>query len=148
MDKSVCGGLVVGVSVDIQRTDGRVHSATCSAVNPANRSVTVEWFEKGETKGKEIEFDAVFELNPDLAPQRDDVMMPPPNAYQDDQDDIDDDSESLSEEADLSDYVADQAPMPRPRLASTGTRPGLRSSHTHANVPAYAHQQQQQQQQG
>ncbi|XP_045122811.1 kinesin-like protein KIF2A isoform X6 [Portunus trituberculatus] len=60
--------------------EGRVHSATVSAVNPAARSVTVEWFEKGETKGKEIDFDAVFALNPDLAPQ-DQNLMPPPKLY-------------------------------------------------------------------
>ncbi|XP_069127828.1 kinesin-like protein KIF2A isoform X1 [Argopecten irradians] len=59
-------GLKVGVNVDIQRTDGRIHSAVISGVNPEMRSVTVEWFEKGETKGKEIEVEAIFALNPDL----------------------------------------------------------------------------------
>ncbi|KAJ8305254.1 hypothetical protein KUTeg_015799 [Tegillarca granosa] len=49
------GSLKVGVNVDIQRTD-------------ETKSVTVEWFEKGETKGKEIECEAIFALNPDLAP--------------------------------------------------------------------------------
>ncbi|XP_037778399.1 kinesin-like protein KIF2A isoform X4 [Penaeus monodon] len=81
MEEANIGGLGVGVTVDIQRTDGRVHSATCSAVNPATRSVTVEWFEKGETKGKEIEFDAVFALNPDLAPQDQNAMPPPSRFY-------------------------------------------------------------------
>ncbi|XP_042218488.1 kinesin-like protein KIF2A isoform X3 [Homarus americanus] len=71
---------------------GRVHSATVSAVNPTARSVTVEWFEKGETKGKEIEFDAVFALNPDLAPQ-DQNAMPPPSKFDDDGDDVDDDDD-------------------------------------------------------
>lgn len=33
---------------------GRIHSAVISGVNPEMRSVTVEWFEKGETKGKEV----------------------------------------------------------------------------------------------
>ncbi|XP_066938012.1 kinesin-like protein KIF2A isoform X16 [Macrobrachium rosenbergii] len=80
MDEVNVGGLGVGVSVDIQRTDGRVHSATVSAVNTTSKSVTVEWFEKGETKGKEIEFDAVFALNPDLAPQ-DQNAMPPPSKF-------------------------------------------------------------------
>ncbi|KAK4314748.1 hypothetical protein Pmani_013998 [Petrolisthes manimaculis] len=60
---------------------GRVHSATVSAVNPTAKSVTVEWFEKGETKGKEIEFDAVFALNPDLAPQDQNAMPPPSKFY-------------------------------------------------------------------
>ncbi|XP_046356918.2 kinesin-like protein KIF2A isoform X3 [Haliotis rufescens] len=58
------GGLKVGVNVDIQRTDGRIHSAVISGVNLESRSVTVEWFEKGETKGKEIEVEAIFALNP------------------------------------------------------------------------------------
>ncbi|KAK3091618.1 hypothetical protein FSP39_021247 [Pinctada imbricata] len=62
------GGLKVGVNVDIQRTDGRIHSAVISGVNEEAKSVTVEWFEKGETKGKEIDVDAIFSLNPDLAP--------------------------------------------------------------------------------
>lgn len=33
---------------------GRIHSAIVSGVNWDMRSVTVEWFEKGETKGKEV----------------------------------------------------------------------------------------------
>lgn len=33
---------------------GRVHSAIVSGVNWEQRTVTVEWFEKGETKGKEV----------------------------------------------------------------------------------------------
>ena len=33
--------------------------------------MTVEWFERGETKGKEIELDAILSLNNDLAPQND-----------------------------------------------------------------------------
>ncbi|XP_071547928.1 kinesin-like protein KIF2A isoform X4 [Panulirus ornatus] len=65
----------------ISQKQGRVHSATVSAVNPTARSVTVEWFEKGETKGKEIEFDAVFTLNPDLAPQDQNAMPPPSKFY-------------------------------------------------------------------
>ncbi|XP_006813284.2 kinesin-like protein KIF2A, partial [Saccoglossus kowalevskii] len=64
--------LKVGLSVDIQRTDGRVHSAVISGANEAAQSVTVEWFEKGETKGKEIEVDQIFALNPEL------VAPPPP----------------------------------------------------------------------
>lgn len=33
---------------------GRVHSAVVSGVNLEQRTVTVEWFERGETKGKEV----------------------------------------------------------------------------------------------
>ena len=42
-----------------------------SGINLDSRSVTVEWFERGETKGKEIELDAILSLNNDLAPQND-----------------------------------------------------------------------------
>ncbi|XP_060608584.1 kinesin-like protein KIF2A isoform X4 [Ruditapes philippinarum] len=58
--------LKIGVNVDIQRTDGRIHSAVISGTNNEAKSVTVEWFERGETKGKEIEADAIFSLNPHL----------------------------------------------------------------------------------
>ena len=40
--------------MDIQRSNGRIHSALVSGVNLSARSVTVEWFEGGETKGKEV----------------------------------------------------------------------------------------------
>lgn len=60
------GGVRVGVNVNIKRTDGRVHSAIVSGVNLENKSVTVEWSEGGETKGKEIEFDSILALNPEL----------------------------------------------------------------------------------
>jgi len=33
---------------------GRVHSAVISGVNEQSSSVTVEWFEHNETKGKEV----------------------------------------------------------------------------------------------
>ncbi|KAK7508095.1 hypothetical protein BaRGS_00000334 [Batillaria attramentaria] len=62
--------LRVGLNVDIQRTDGRIHSAVISGINAETRSATVEWFEKGETKGKEIEVEAIFSLNPHLNPQQ------------------------------------------------------------------------------
>jgi hypothetical protein len=45
---------------------GRVHSAMVSKINPGSRSVTVEWYERGETKGKEVELDMLLQLNPEL----------------------------------------------------------------------------------
>ncbi|CAL1299552.1 unnamed protein product [Larinioides sclopetarius] len=66
MDGDVTNCLRIGQNVNIQRTDGRIHSAVISGINTVNRSLTVEWFESGETKGKEIEFSAIFNLNPDL----------------------------------------------------------------------------------
>lgn len=53
----------------IFQISGRIHSAIVSGVNLETRSVTVEWYERGETKGKEVEIDAILSLNPDLAPR-------------------------------------------------------------------------------
>ncbi|XP_043582567.1 kinesin-like protein Klp10A isoform X2 [Bombus pyrosoma] len=64
-----------GNSINIKRTDGRVHSAVVSGINWEQRTVTVEWFERGETKGKEVEMDAIVALNPDLTNQK--TMEPP-----------------------------------------------------------------------
>ncbi|XKL59859.1 hypothetical protein PGB90_000875 [Kerria lacca] len=57
-----------GITVDIKRTDGRVHAALISGINRENRSVTVEWFEGNETKGKEIDLDSILALNTHLIP--------------------------------------------------------------------------------
>ncbi|XP_064459179.1 kinesin-like protein KIF2A [Ornithodoros turicata] len=60
------GGLRPGLNVDIRRTDGRVHAATITAVDFRTGLVTVEWFEGGETKGKQLEVEALLRLNPAL----------------------------------------------------------------------------------
>lgn len=52
-----------GISIRIRRSDGRTHPAIVSSVNNVLQSVTVEWFEKGEIKGKEIDFETIFNLN-------------------------------------------------------------------------------------
>lgn len=57
----------LGNKVDIQRSDGRVHSAMISNVNTDMHSVMVEWYENGEAKGKEIDIDQILALNPDVA---------------------------------------------------------------------------------
>lgn len=57
---------------------GRVHSAMVSKINPQQRSVTVEWYERGETKGKEVELDMLLELNPELIKTRQTFIEPPP----------------------------------------------------------------------
>ncbi|CAN7993596.1 unnamed protein product, partial [Ixodes hexagonus] len=59
------GALKPGVNVDIRRTDGRVHPAVVTAVR--SRLVTVEWFENGQTKGKDVDREALVGLNPALA---------------------------------------------------------------------------------
>ncbi|XP_076308573.1 kinesin-like protein KIF2A [Tachypleus tridentatus] len=87
------GGLKIGINVEIQRTDvmtvkimnldttekGRIHSAVISGINIATKSVTVEWFERGETKGKEIEYDTLFSLNPGICevPRNVNKKLPP-----------------------------------------------------------------------
>lgn len=40
-----------------------------SKINFEARSVTVEWYERNETKGKEVELDAILQLNAELAQQ-------------------------------------------------------------------------------
>jgi len=75
--EAVMGGVRMGVNVDIKRTDGRIHSAVVSGIDVEKRSVTVEWFEKGETKGKEIELEQILGLNQDLAPSNDNTNVIP-----------------------------------------------------------------------
>lgn len=48
---------------------GRIHSAMVSKINLDARSVTVEWYERNETKGKEIELDTILQLNAELTQQ-------------------------------------------------------------------------------
>lgn len=40
-----------------------------SKINFDARSVTVEWYERNETKGKEVELDAILALNAHLCPE-------------------------------------------------------------------------------
>ncbi|XP_023800323.1 kinesin-like protein KIF2A isoform X2 [Cyanistes caeruleus] len=53
-----------------------------TSLNDDNESVTVEWIENGDTKGKEIDLESIFSLNPDLAPDEDiepnAEALPPP----------------------------------------------------------------------
>eukprot|EP00042_Codosiga_hollandica_P052880 m.678887 g.678887 ORF g.678887 m.678887 type:complete len:750 (-) comp58581_c1_seq1:194-2443(-) len=60
-------GLKTGSTVSIKRTDGRVHPAVVSGFNDAANTVTVEWFENDETKGKELDMKHILANNPDLA---------------------------------------------------------------------------------
>uniref|UniRef100_A0A336LQ14 Kinesin-like protein n=1 Tax=Culicoides sonorensis TaxID=179676 RepID=A0A336LQ14_CULSO len=77
----------IGRTVNIKRSDdfynfgeSRVHSAMVSKVNMASRSVTVEWYERGETKGKEVEMDMLLQLNPELfnITEPEIIQQPPP----------------------------------------------------------------------
>ncbi|GAA6106395.1 kinesin-like protein KIF2A isoform X1 [Tachysurus ichikawai] len=76
------GRIVVGIYVEIKRSDGRIHQAMVTSLNEDNESVTVEWIENGDTKGKEIDLESIFSLNPDVAPEEEislsPVTPPPP----------------------------------------------------------------------
>ncbi|TKR96102.1 hypothetical protein L596_010168 [Steinernema carpocapsae] len=55
-----------GIYVDIRRSDGRVHNAIVTGFNRETNFVSVEWFEDGETKGKEIALKVLYDTNPTL----------------------------------------------------------------------------------
>uniref|UniRef100_A0A8C4S9G1 Kinesin-like protein n=1 Tax=Erpetoichthys calabaricus TaxID=27687 RepID=A0A8C4S9G1_ERPCA len=70
------GKIQIGIYVEIKRSDGRIHQAMVTSLNEDNESVTVEWIENGDTKGKEIDLESIFALNPDIAP--DEEIAPSP----------------------------------------------------------------------
>ncbi|XP_046870276.1 kinesin-like protein KIF2C isoform X2 [Hypomesus transpacificus] len=63
---SITANLLVGLPVNISRSDGRVHSANVKAVDQAKCTVMVEWHEKSVCRGKEIEVDELWTLNKEL----------------------------------------------------------------------------------
>ncbi|KAM8743150.1 kinesin-like protein KIF2A isoform X2 [Sparus aurata] len=70
------GKIFVGIYVEIKRSDGRIHQAMVTSLHEDNESVTVEWIENGDTKGKEIDLESVFALNPDVAPDEEIPQSP------------------------------------------------------------------------
>ncbi|KAM7379307.1 hypothetical protein PAMP_004871 [Pampus punctatissimus] len=58
--------LLVGLSVQISRSDGRVHLATVKSVDTVKSIVMVEWHERNICRGKEIEVSELCTLNPEL----------------------------------------------------------------------------------
>ncbi|XP_017269371.1 kinesin-like protein KIF2A isoform X3 [Kryptolebias marmoratus] len=70
------GKIVVGTYVEIKRSDGRIHQAMVTSLNEDNESVTVEWIENGDTKGKEIDLESIFTLNPDVGPEEEIAPSP------------------------------------------------------------------------
>uniref|UniRef100_A0AAQ5Z053 Kinesin-like protein n=1 Tax=Amphiprion ocellaris TaxID=80972 RepID=A0AAQ5Z053_AMPOC len=50
--------------------------AMVTSLHEDNESVTVEWIENGDTKGKEIDLESVFALNPDVAPDEEIPQSP------------------------------------------------------------------------
>ncbi|RZB49918.1 trifunctional enzyme subunit alpha, mitochondrial, partial [Asbolus verrucosus] len=59
---------------NIERSDGRIHPAIVASINYDLDIVGVEWFEAGETKGKEIDFNSVTALNPHIITIKPDVQ--------------------------------------------------------------------------
>ena len=47
-----------------------------SKINLNSRTVTVEWYERGETKGKEVELDAILQLNTELLQEQSSAPVP------------------------------------------------------------------------
>ncbi|XP_018097021.1 kinesin heavy chain member 2A S homeolog isoform X4 [Xenopus laevis] len=75
------GKIHIGIYVEIKRSDGRIHQAMVTSLNEDCESITVEWIENGDTKGKEIDLESIFSLNPDLAPDEEidpGPEIPPP----------------------------------------------------------------------
>ncbi|KAM8789454.1 kinesin-like protein KIF2C [Rhynchonycteris naso] len=66
MDSSLQARLYPGLDIKIQRSSGLIHSANIKTVNLEKACVSVEWTEGGATKGKEIDFDDVAAINPEL----------------------------------------------------------------------------------
>ncbi|KAM4551400.1 kinesin-like protein KIF2C isoform 2-T6 [Odontesthes bonariensis] len=58
--------LLVGLSVQISRSDGRVHSATVKSVDGVKGSAMVDWHERNILRGKEVEMSELCLLNPEL----------------------------------------------------------------------------------
>nr|XP_015812456.2 kinesin-like protein KIF2C isoform X2 [Nothobranchius furzeri] len=58
--------LLIGLSVQISRSDGRVHSSTVKAFDAAKSTVMVEWTERNICRGKEVEVRELCSLNPEL----------------------------------------------------------------------------------
>ncbi|XP_051973345.1 kinesin-like protein KIF2A isoform X2 [Xyrauchen texanus] len=73
---AVFGKLQIGIYVEIKRSDGRVHQAMVTSLNEDNDSVTVEWIENGDTKGKEVDLESIFALNLDIAPDEEIAQSP------------------------------------------------------------------------
>nr|XP_012289896.1 kinesin-like protein KIF2C isoform X2 [Aotus nancymaae] len=66
MDSSLQARLFPGLAIKIQRSNGLIHSANVRTVNLEKSCVSVEWTEGDTTKGKEIDFDDVAAINPEL----------------------------------------------------------------------------------
>lgn len=68
--------LSIGDNITIKRTNGRLQHAMISDIDYEFQCVKVEWYENDDTKGKEIHFNNVASLNPDLIFKKDDDDSP------------------------------------------------------------------------
>uniref|UniRef100_A0AAZ3PSY8 Kinesin-like protein n=1 Tax=Oncorhynchus tshawytscha TaxID=74940 RepID=A0AAZ3PSY8_ONCTS len=75
---STMANLLVGLSVNIQRSDGRVHTANVKSVDSTKRTVTVEWLEKSVCRGKELEMNELWSLNKELFERMKPTSIPAP----------------------------------------------------------------------
>uniref|UniRef100_A0A8C5G723 Kinesin-like protein n=1 Tax=Gouania willdenowi TaxID=441366 RepID=A0A8C5G723_GOUWI len=65
-----------GTIMLVPSSTGRVHQAMVTSLHEDNESVTVEWIESGDTKGKEIDLESIFALNPDVVPDEEIPQSP------------------------------------------------------------------------
>ncbi|CAN9503459.1 unnamed protein product [Ophioblennius macclurei] len=80
--------LLVGLSVQIARSDGRIHAATVKTVDSVKSTVMVEWQKGSLFQMKEVELSDIFTLNPDLyndlnAAVANERRLPPPEKKHD-----------------------------------------------------------------
>ncbi|KAK2543352.1 kinesin-like protein KIF2C isoform X1 [Columba livia] len=66
MDSRVYRLVCPGSVIKIQRSNGLIQKATVKTVNVDRCSVSVEWCDGGDVKGKEVEIDDVITINPEL----------------------------------------------------------------------------------
>ncbi|CAL8279568.1 unnamed protein product [Lota lota] len=75
--------LLVGLSVQISRSNGRVHRANVKAVDTTKSLVIVEWQERDQSFLKEVDLNELCTFNPELqehinsAAAKSDVLQPP-----------------------------------------------------------------------
>ncbi|KAI1882000.1 hypothetical protein AGOR_G00246160 [Albula goreensis] len=73
------GKILIGMYVEIKRSDGRIHQAMVTSLNEENDSVTVEWIENGDTKGKEVDLEISSAVKVNKMPKNRRTIAPPKN---------------------------------------------------------------------
>ncbi|KAM4640932.1 kinesin-like protein KIF2C isoform 2-T2 [Discoglossus pictus] len=66
MEAIMASRLMTGMVVKIMRSNGLIHSANIMSVNVDRSSVNVEWKEGDASKGKEVTFSDIINVNPEL----------------------------------------------------------------------------------